>query len=205
MAGLNSGYGSGVDSNSGIYNLTPGLTQASQNYTLPGEIGMATGGSTTGIANLSYDASAGYDAGAGFVGDETKRLPTLKSGVTKHNIDYNLPGYGVLHKAAGGSIPEGHNPQFFSESGLGSLNNKYVKGDGDGTSDSVPAMLANGEFVIPADVVSALGNGSNDAGASVLDKFLNTIRTHKQKHNAKNLPPDSKGPLAYLLEAKKRA
>ena len=189
----------------GIYNLIAGLTQGNQNYTLPGEIAMATGGSTTGIANLSYDASAGYDAGAGFVGDETKRLPTLKSGVTKRNIDYNLPGYGVLHKAAGGAIPAGHNPQFFSEGGLGSLDNKYVKGDGDGTSDSVPAMLANGEFVIPADVVSALGNGSNDAGASVLDQFLNTIRTHKQKHNAKNLPPDSKGPLAYLLEAKKRA
>jgi hypothetical protein len=66
-------------------------------------------------------------------------------------------------------------------------------------------MLANGEFVIPADIVSALGNGSNDAGAGILDRFLNTIRKHKQQHNAKNLPPDSKGPLAYLLEAKKRA
>jgi hypothetical protein len=181
------------------------MTHGNQNYVLPGEVGMATGGSTTGVANLNYDASTGYDASAGFIGDETKRLPTLKSSVTKHNIDYNLPGYSVLNKAAGGAIPAGHNPQFFSEGGLGSLDNKYVKGDGDGTSDSVPAMLANGEFVIPADVVSALGNGSNDAGASVLDQFLNTIRTHKQKHNAKNLPPDSKGPLAYLLEAKKRA
>ena len=85
------------------------------------------------------------------------------------------------------------------------MENRYVKGDGDGTSDEVPAMLANGEFVIPADVVSKLGNGSNDAGAGVLDQFLAVIREHSQKHNPKNLPPDSKGPLAYLLEAKKRA
>ena len=102
------------------------------------------------------------------------------------------------------NMPEGHNPQFFSEGGLNTLKHTYVNGDGDGTSDSVPAMLANGEFVIPADVVSGLGNGSNDAGAKVLDQFLSTIRSHKQKHDTKHLPPDSKGPLAYLLEAKRK-
>lgn len=98
----------------------------------------------------------------------------------------------------------GHNPEFFSEGGLNSLENTYVKGDGDGTSDSVPAMLANGEFVIPADVVSSLGNGSNDSGAQVLDEFLKTIREHKRRADAKHLPPDSKGPLGYLLEAQRK-
>jgi hypothetical protein len=99
--------------------------------------------------------------------------------------------------AEGGSIP-GHNPEFFSEGGLG---NRYVKGDGDGTSDSVPAMLASGEFVIPADVVSSLGNGDNDAGAQTLDEFLMTIRKHKRAAAPSELPEDSKGPLAYLQEA----
>ena len=66
-------------------------------------------------------------------------------------------------------------------------------------------MLANGEFVIPADVVSSLGNGSNDSGAKVLDELLKTIRSHKRKADAKHLPPDSKGALGYLLEAKKKA
>jgi len=94
-----------------------------------------------------------------------------------------------------------HVPEFYSEGGL---QHRYVKGVGDGTSDDVPAMLANGEFVIPADVVSSLGNGSNDSGSKVLDNFLETIREHKQKHDAKHLPPDSKGPLAYLLEAHKK-
>jgi len=115
-------------------------------------------------------------------------------------------GYQQQHFAAGGSpnIPKGHDPQFFSEGGLNSLENKFVTGGGDGTSDSVAAMLAKGEFVIPADVVSDLGNGSNDAGAEVLDEFLKTIREHKRMADAKNLPPDSKGALAYLLDAKRK-
>ena len=95
----------------------------------------------------------------------------------------------------------GHVPEFYSEGGL---HHRFVNGAGDGTSDSVPAMLANGEFVIPADVVSSLGNGSNDSGAKVLDEFLSVIRSHKQKHDSKHLPPDSKGPLAYLLTAKQK-
>ena len=65
-------------------------------------------------------------------------------------------------------------------------------------------MLANGEFVIPADVVSGLGNGSNDAGAKVLDEFMRTIRQHKRNVGADQLPPDSKGPLTYLQEAQKK-
>jgi len=115
----------------------------------------------------------------------------------------NFPGFQQRQYAEGGDV-EGHNPEFFSVGGLSSMENTYVKGDGDGTSDSVPAMLANGEFVIPADVVSKLGNGSNDAGAEVLDGFLTAIREHAQNHDPKKLPPDSKGPLAYLLDAKRK-
>lgn len=51
--------------------------------------------------------------------------------------------------------------------GLGSM----VNGKGDGQSDEIPAMLSDGEYVIPAPVVSALGRGSNDAGAKKLDKM----------------------------------
>ena len=128
----------------------------------------------------------------------------LSANITRGNTNFHLPGYEKARIFAEGGEVE-HNPEFFSEGGLGSLENRYVKGNGDGTSDDVPAMLANGEFVIPADVVSGLGNGSNDSGAKILDEFLATLRSHKQKHDAKHLPPDSKGPLAYLLEAKKRA
>ena len=107
-----------------------------------------------------------------------------------------------VQKADGGVI--GHNPEFFSEGGL-SMAHRYVKGGGDGTSDSVPAMLATGEFVIPADVVSSLGNGDNDSGAEVLDEFLSTIRKHKRAADSRELPPDSKGALEYLQEAYQKA
>ena len=92
-------------------------------------------------------------------------------------------------------------PEFYSEGGL---NNRYVEGRGDGTSDSIPAMLANNEFVIPADVVSALGNGSSEAGAGVLEKFMQQIRKHKRSTPPSELPPQSKGPLEYLSEAMRK-
>ena len=61
---------------------------------------------------------------------------------------------------------------------------RYLKGDGDGMSDSIPATingkqparLADGEFVVPADVVSHLGNGSSDAGAKKLYKMMDKVR-----------------------------
>ena len=59
-----------------------------------------------------------------------------------------------------------------------------VKGDGDGMSDEIPfsienkqpALLSRDEYVLPADVVSALGNGSSNAGADMLDKFMTDVR-----------------------------
>lgn len=60
----------------------------------------------------------------------------------------------------------------------------YLDGPGDGMSDSIPATiegkhparLADGEFVIPADVVSHLGNGSTKAGAKVLYGMMDKVR-----------------------------
>jgi hypothetical protein len=61
---------------------------------------------------------------------------------------------------------------------------RMLKGPGDGMSDSIPASiagkqparLADGEFVVPADVVSHLGNGSTDAGAKKLYGMMDKIR-----------------------------
>jgi hypothetical protein len=62
-------------------------------------------------------------------------------------------------------------------------------------------MLARGEYVIPADVVSSLGNGDNEAGAEIMDEFLQVVREHKRDAEPGDLPEDSKGPLSYLAEA----
>ena len=63
-------------------------------------------------------------------------------------------------------------------------NPRLLKGPGDGMSDNIPAQigasqparLADGEFVVPADVVSHLGNGSTDAGAKRLHSMMDNVR-----------------------------
>jgi hypothetical protein len=74
----------------------------------------------------------------------------------------------------------------------------YVHGPGDGQSDDIPAMLADGEYVFDADTVAALGNGSSKAGAKALDKMRESIRAHKRSAPINKIPPPAKSPLAYL-------
>jgi hypothetical protein len=79
---------------------------------------------------------------------------------------------------------------------------RLLKGPGDGVSDSIPASigskqparLAEGEFVIPARIVSELGNGSTDAGAKRLYAMMDRIKAKRAK--TKNIAADSK---AYKL------
>jgi hypothetical protein len=76
---------------------------------------------------------------------------------------------------------------------------KHVAGEGDGQSDDIPAWLADGEFVFPADVVSALGNGSTKAGTDKLYDMMHSIREKARSTNPKDLPPPAKkSPLDYL-------
>jgi hypothetical protein len=81
----------------------------------------------------------------------------------------------------------------------------YVEGPGDGQSDDIPAMLADGEYVFDAETVAALGNGSNRAGAKLLDKMREEIRSHKRRGSLKKIPPPSKSPLEYLAMARRRS
>lgn len=80
----------------------------------------------------------------------------------------------------------------------------HVAGEGDGQSDDIPAMLADGEFVFPADVVSALGNGSTKAGTDKLYKMMEEIRARARSAKVDDLPPPAlKSPLDYLKGRKK--
>jgi len=74
----------------------------------------------------------------------------------------------------------------FAKGGIAQLKKgQYLNGASDGMADKVPAnidgvqeaRLSDGEFVIPADVVSHLGNGNSDAGAKVLKGMLSRVRT----------------------------
>jgi hypothetical protein len=76
---------------------------------------------------------------------------------------------------------------------------RHVTGPGDGTSDSIPARLANGEYVIDAQAVSMLGNGDNSAGAKRLDDFRKNLRAHKGAALAKGrMAPNAKPLHKYM-------
>jgi hypothetical protein len=80
-----------------------------------------------------------------------------------------------------------------------------VSGEGDGQSDDIPAMLADGEYVFDADTVAQLGNGSTKAGSDLLDRFREEIRSHKRSAPVNKIPPPAKSPLQYLKQAQARS
>jgi hypothetical protein len=124
-----------------------------------------------------------------------------------------LPQLAALLQSRGMKLAEGGQPDdhahpnydgtpLLRTGGLTGLGGKYVEGKGDGTSDDIAAMLANGEYVFSADVVSALGNGSNKAGAQELDSMVKAIRARARSAPPDKLPPDAKSPLEYLKSSK---
>jgi hypothetical protein len=96
-------------------------------------------------------------------------------------------------KAAGGEVSSGI-------AGGAPLPSRYVRGPGDGLSDSIPVKmdsgangrLTDGEFVVSADVVSGLGNGSSEAGARALYAMMDRIRqrAHGTKKQIRQVEPD---------------
>ena len=115
-----------------------------------------SGGSGFSPQNFYGGYGGGQNAGLGAMSNNNS------------NNAFPLQGqYGIVKMASGGMLP----PRFLS-------------GGGDGMSDSIhaniggnqEARLADGEFVIPADVVSHLGNGSSKAGAKQLYSMMNKVR-----------------------------
>lgn len=78
---------------------------------------------------------------------------------------------------------------------------RFAQGSGSGRADTIDAKLSDGEYVIDAETVAMLGDGSNKEGAKRLDAMRQNIRSHKGKNLAKGkISPDAKSPLAYLKE-----
>lgn len=74
-----------------------------------------------------------------------------------------------------------------------------VKGPGTGRSDEIPALLSDGEYVIDAETVALLGDGSSEAGAKRLDDFRVNIRKHKGQNLARGkFSANAKRPEKYL-------
>jgi hypothetical protein len=76
---------------------------------------------------------------------------------------------------------------------------RFAQGAGSGRADTIDAKLSDGEYVIDAETVAMLGDGSNQEGANLLDAMRKNIRSHKGKALAKGkFSPNAKSPLAYL-------
>jgi len=144
-----------------------------------GDISNTVGDALAGVGQFVENAGQGriglnrVDHGGGPQEDYSKNSYTYDSNKYK---TYTAPAPDTYQtKYAGGGIAS-----------LGSYSDggRMLKGPGDGMSDSIPAKigakqearLADGEFVVPADVVSHLGNGSTDAGAKQLYAMMDKVR-----------------------------
>jgi hypothetical protein len=100
----------------------------------------------------------------------------------------------VISPGEGPAVGAYTGEQKFAGGGLSDLGGysdggRLLKGPGNGTSDSIPAVigskqparLADGEFVIPARIVSEIGNGSTEAGARQLYAMMDRIQRARRK------------------------
>ena len=113
--------------------------------------------------------------------------PFMRGGTVQNHADGGKIMASPLMAASGGDVPH--------------KGSHYVQGAGGGQDDLIPAKLADGEYVFDAEIVAALGDGSNKEGAKKLDAMREAIRKHKRGGSLKSIPPKAKSPLAYLKGA----
>lgn len=152
---------------------------------------------TAGITTLVDGGGGGDSGGGGGGGGEGGGGPGGVGGAggpgsTSAAAEGDFAHGGSVHRMAFGGYAVG--------GGLGSLGSysdggRLLRGPGDGVSDSIPATigrkqqparLADGEFVIPARIVSELGNGSTEAGAKKLYAMMDRVQRARGKTTGKN-------------------
>jgi hypothetical protein len=156
--------------------------------------------------NLDWAKIAMLMYGAKTLADGKRPAPKLgfQGTIPKYQATSNLmtapPG---RRKPGAYGINYGGDPTYtkMAEGGLATLaEGRYLQGETDGMADQIPAQigedqpaaLSHGEFVIPADVVSHLGNGNSDAGAQKLYGMMEKIREARtgNKEQGKKINPD---------------
>jgi hypothetical protein len=153
---------------------------------------VAAGANTVALGGTNYDTT-----------DKTTQPPEDNNGkwdwddATKKWVQYGKAAAGGLMGFAMGGMPM---TGYAVGGGLGALGSysdggRLLRGPGDGVSDSIPATigqkqqparLADGEFVVPARIVSELGNGSTEAGAKKLYAMMDRVQRARGKTTGKN-------------------
>jgi hypothetical protein len=183
--------------NTGIYGgVLRGISDAlarnvDPNFSHEGRVGRGASDSGTdpNTGNTGTSTNTG-DTGmnTGTSGGSPEQAGDIGGGGSYGGYDGGDPGGGGA-RANGGVVGR------FAHGGLGSLGGysdggRLLRGPGDGVSDSIPATigrakrparLADGEFVVPARIVSELGNGSTEAGARKLYAMLARIQAGRKK------------------------
>ena len=144
----------------------------------PGEVAFMAEGGAAHLMRLGSGIARDSD-------EDTASLNAYDAAIKRLEKQYG----GANLKASAmpkGSVSKLGQIKAMASGGLGSYSDggRMLKGPGDGMSDDIPAMigtkqparLADGEFVVPADVVSHLGNGSTDAGAKKLYSMMDKVR-----------------------------
>lgn len=91
----------------------------------------------------------------------------------------------------------------YAEGGDVDISEFAVRGDGDGREDLIDAKLSDGEYIIDAETVALLGNGSSKAGAKALDNMRVKIRKHKGRNLARGkFSVNAKAPERYMTNGR---
>ena len=110
----------------------------------------------------------------------------------------NISGY-----QQGGAGSSSYNlpttPRPMAQGGMLSPLANMARGSGSGRDDTIDAKLSDGEYVMDAETVALLGDGSTKEGANRLDQMRNKVRMHKGQALAKGkFSPNARSPLSYL-------
>jgi hypothetical protein len=164
---------------------------------------LSDGGIFGEISNTVGDALSGVGQFVGNLGQGRIGLNKLDHGTYQPYDDTSKNAYTYdpnKYKTYTAPNPNTYQAQY-AEGGITQLavGGKLLRGQGDGMSDSIKAnisgkreaRLADGEFVVPADVVSHLGNGSTDAGAKQLYSMMDKVRQARvgSKKQGKQINP----------------
>lgn len=167
-------------------------------------------GGTSGVLTSLAKALGLGDTAAGLLGLLPKALSGLD--LVKRNRDALAGNDKILREAKDTTplAPTSWNMLRRAKGGLAQCSEcrgessapRYVQGGTSGQADKIPALLSDGEYVFDADVVSALGDGNNAAGAAALDRMRENIRRQKRAAPVSKIPPKAKAPEHYLKGAK---
>ena len=129
------------------------------------------------------------------------------------NIDYKNYGFGpeatFFSYGPQAGEPAGTKPpkenDVYAKGGLtayedgGSTEQRYFDGPGSGRDDLIPALLSDGEYVMDAETLALLGDGSTKEGARKMDQFRANIRKHKGRALSRGrISPNAKSPDKYM-------